>query len=37
MTTVVSRRTREFQNNQPPELRFRALLGRGPRVELALV
>ena len=30
-------RTREVGNTQPPELRFRALLGEETEVELALV
>jgi hypothetical protein len=29
--------TRESQNTQPTELRFRAMLSRNPEVELALV
>jgi hypothetical protein len=34
---MVRLRTRESQNTQPLELRFRAKLGDEPEVELALV
>jgi hypothetical protein len=37
MTTVGSRGTREYQNTQSVEVRFRAMLGRKSEVELALV